>query len=69
MIVIYNNGERRVISGWREWLIWLTVGAIFVVLACFALGIALTLFTIAIFTIPVAFVLFVIASLLQPRRF
>lgn len=68
MIVIYRNGERHEISGWREWLIWLAAAAILVVVASLALGIALTLFTIAIFTIPVAFVLVLVAGLFQSKR-
>ncbi|MGE0055542.1 MAG: hypothetical protein AB7S74_15170 [Hyphomicrobium sp.] len=68
MIVLYRNGEQRVITGWREWLIWLAAGVILVVLACLALGFALTLFTIAVFAFPVAIVLALIAGLVQSRR-
>ena len=68
MIVLYRNGEQRVITGWREWLIWLATGVILVVLACLALGFALTLFTIAVFALPVAIVLALIAGLVQSRR-
>lgn len=67
MIVINRNGERQVITGWREWLIWLAAGAVLVVLGCLALGFALTLFTIAIFTLPLAIVLALIAGLFQGR--
>ena len=69
MIVFYSNGERRVITGWREWLLWLAAGVIFVVFAGLTLGLALTVFTIAIFAIPVAIVLALVASLFQARRF
>jgi hypothetical protein len=68
MIVIYRNGERQVISGWREWLLWIAAATILVVVACLALGFALTLFTVAIFTIPIAFVLALVAGLVQSRR-
>jgi hypothetical protein len=68
MIVIYRNGERQIISGWREWLLWIAAAALLVVVACLALGFAMTLFTIAIFTIPIAFVLALIAGLVQSRR-
>lgn len=68
MIVIYKNGERHEITGWREWLVWLAAGAIIVVLACLALGVALTLFTIAIFTIPLAFLFALVAGLVLPKR-
>lgn len=67
MIVIYRNGEKRVISGWREWLIWLALAAAIVVIASLALGVALTLFTIALFTLPIAFVLFLLTGLFQRR--
>jgi hypothetical protein len=68
MIVIYRNGERQVISGWREWLAWIAAAVVLVVAGCLALGFALTLFTIAIFTIPIAFVLALVAGLVQSRR-
>jgi hypothetical protein len=68
MIVIYRNGERQVISGWREWLMWIVGAAVFAVVVSLMLGLALTLFTIAIFTIPIAFVLALIAGLVQSRR-
>lgn len=68
MIIFYKNGEQRIITGWREWLIWLAAGAILVVLACLAVGFALTLFTIAIFALPVAIVLALLAGLVQSRR-
>ena len=68
MIVIYQNGEKRVISGWREWLVWLAAAAAIVVIASLALGVALTLFTIALFTLPIAFLLALIAWHFQGRR-
>jgi uncharacterized membrane protein len=68
MIVIYRNGERQEISGWREWLIWIAAAAIFAVVISLVLGFALTLFTIAIFTIPIAFVLALVAGVVQSRR-
>ena len=67
MIVIYRNGVPQVISGWREWLLWIAAAVILVVFACLALGFALTLFTVAIFTIPLAVVLALIAGLVQSR--
>lgn len=67
MIILYRNGEKRVITGWREWLFWLAAAAVLVVIACLALGVALTLFTVAIFTLPIAFVLALVAWLLQGR--
>lgn len=67
MIILYKNGEQRVITGWREWLIWIAAAAILVVVACLALGFALTLFTIAAFTLPIALLLFFLAGLFQRR--
>ena len=63
MIVLYRNGERTVISGWREWLLWLAIAVAVVVIGCLALGFALTLFTIALFALPIAIGLALISSL------
>lgn len=68
MIVIYRNGERQVISGWREWLFWLAAAAVIVVLGCLALGFALTLFTVAIFALPIALVLALLSGLFRSNR-
>ena len=61
MIVIYRNGERVVISGWRAWLIVgpaVLIGALLLVgLISLLLGIALTVFTILLFVVPVAIAL------------
>jgi hypothetical protein len=68
MIVIYRNGERQVISGWREWLIWIAAALIIVVLGSLILGLALTFFTIFLFALPVALGLAILVSLMQGRR-
>ncbi len=68
MIVIYQNGEKRIITGWREWLVWLAAAAMIVVVASLALGVALTLFTIALFALPIALLLFLLAALFQRRQ-
>lgn len=68
MIVINRNGEQRVITGWREWLIWIAVAVVIVVAGSLMLGLALTLFTVAIFTLPIAIVLALIAGFFQGRR-
>jgi uncharacterized membrane protein len=68
MIIINRSGEERVITGWREWLIWIAVAAMIVVIGSFLLGAALTLFTVAIFALPIAVVLMLIAGLFQGRR-
>lgn len=68
MIVIYRNGERTVITGWREWLVWLAAALAIVVIGCLALGIALTLFTIVLFTLPIAIGLALLATLVQSRQ-
>lgn len=67
MIVLYRNGERTVISGWREWLIWLAVAIAVVVIGCLMLGFALTLFTIALFAFPIAIGLALLASVFSRR--
>lgn len=63
MIVLYRNGEKTVITGWREWLIWLAIAVAVVVIGCLALGFALTLFTIALFALPIAIGLALLASI------
>lgn len=67
MIVIDRNGRRTVISGWREWLVWLAVAFGLVVIGGLVLGIALTVFSVALIAVPIAVVLAVIAGLLQNR--
>lgn len=77
LIVIEHNGQRRVITGWRAWLIWLAIvipamlllGAVVVALVCLILGVALTLTTIAIFALPLAFVLAVTISFFRAKEF
>jgi hypothetical protein len=72
MIVIYRNGRREVVTGWRAWLIValavLVAAAIIAIGIGLALGIALTLTVIALFAIPVVAALVQQVSLLQPRR-
>lgn len=67
MIVLYRNGEKTVVTGWREWVIWLAVAVAVVVIGCLALGFALTLFTIALFALPVAIGLALLASVFNRR--
>ena len=37
MIVIYRNGVRTVITGWREWLLTLAAAVMLVVVLCLEL--------------------------------
>lgn len=67
MIVIYRNGERSEISGWRAWLFWLAAGAGIVAAASLIFSLALTLFTFFLFALPVAIILALIAALVQKR--
>jgi hypothetical protein len=72
MIVIYRNGERTVITGWRSWLIVavaVSLTALIVVAAIgLVFGIALTVGAVLLFAIPIALVLALIARLLLPRQ-
>ena len=55
MIVIYRNGVRTVLTGWRAWLL--------------MLGFALTLLTLALFALPLAILLaLLIQGFQSPRR-
>lgn len=67
MIVLYRNGEKTVITGWRAWLILLAVAVGLVVIGALLLGFALTLVSLAIFAIPVAVVLALVAALFTRR--
>lgn len=67
MIVIYRNGTRTVITGWRAWLIMLVAALAFVAVAGLVLGIALTVWTVMLFALPVAIIFGLIASWLQTR--
>jgi ABC-type multidrug transport system permease subunit len=68
MIVIYRNGVRTEISGWRAWLLLLAVSLATVLLVCLLLGIALTFATLFLFALPILFVLALAAQVFQPRR-
>ena len=68
MIVIYRNGERSEITGWRAWLVFAAAAVVMVVIACLMLGAALTLFTLFLFGLPIAIGLALLASLFQMRR-
>ena len=71
MIVIYRNGERVLITGWRAWLMTavgvLLVALAVVMVATLLLGFALTIGTILLFAVPLAVVLGLIARLVMPR--
>jgi hypothetical protein len=61
MLVIYRNGKRVVVSGWRAWLIVapavLIAALVVVAVISLLLGIALTVFTVLLFVVPVAIAL------------
>jgi hypothetical protein len=67
MIVIYRNGQRTVVTGWRAGLLALAAAVFLVVIACLALGFALTLMTLFIFGLPIAIVLALIMHLWPAR--
>lgn len=73
MIVIYRNGQRRVLTGWRAWLVVgpaMVLGAILTAaLASLYLGIAFTVFTLLLFVLPLAIVILFIANLIQSRQY
>lgn len=72
MIVIERNGQRTVITGWREWVIILPamflIALAVLALLGLALGIAFTLITLLLIAVPVAIVLALAASLFGSRR-
>jgi hypothetical protein len=72
MIVVYRNGERVVIGGWRAWLIVgpavLVAALIMVALISLMLGIALTVFTILLFVVPLAIGLALVVRLFSSPR-
>jgi hypothetical protein len=72
MIVIYRNGQRTVISGWRAWLLVLpavlVAALIIIVLGAIFLGIAVTALTIFLFGLPLAALLALIVYLIRPKQ-
>jgi hypothetical protein len=72
MIVIYRNGERVVVSGWRAWLIVvpavLMAALIVVAVISLLLGLALTIFTVLLFVVPVAIALGLLVRSFGARR-
>lgn len=68
MIVIGYNGARKVISGWREWIVWIAAAAVILAVASLALGVALTLLSFAVLALPVLLILALIVGLVQRRR-
>ncbi|MGH6768293.1 MAG: hypothetical protein ACRECO_04645 [Xanthobacteraceae bacterium] len=72
MIVINRNGQRTVITGWREWVILLPamflIALAVLALLGLALGLAATLITLVLIALPVAIVLALIVSLFGRQR-
>jgi hypothetical protein len=72
MLVVYRNGQRTVIRGWRAWLIFLSAALlaalILVTLISLLLGVALTATVFVLFGLPLAIALALILQLFQFRR-
>lgn len=72
MIVIYRNGQRTVITGWRAWLIagpaMLLAAIVLTAIGLMVVGIAFSIATILLLAIPLAIVLVLVLQLLQSRR-
>jgi hypothetical protein len=72
MIVVYRNGQRTVITGWRAWLIvgsaMLLAAVVTLAVVSLLLGIAITVATIALFGLPLAIALALILRFFQPKR-
>lgn len=68
MLVIYRNGERTVITGWRAWLVFAAAAVVMVVAGCLFLGLALSFFTLFLFGLPIAVGLALLASVFQSKR-
>ena len=69
MIVITRNGETKVISGWRAWLLGTAIGTITILVLGLVfflmLGIALTTTMILLVTVPIVVGVGLIASLFR----
>ena len=68
MIVIYRNGERSEITGWRVWLMLAAAGLVLALVGCLAFGLALGLLTLLLLALPIAIGLALFASALQSRK-
>jgi hypothetical protein len=69
MIVITRNGETKVISGWRAWLLGTSICAVTILVLGLVfflmLGIALTTTMVLLITIPIVVGVALIASLFR----
>ena len=69
MIVIERNGETKVISGWRAWLLGTAIGTVTILVLglvlLLMLGIALTTTMILLVAIPIVVGVALIASLFR----
>lgn len=72
MIVIYRNGQRTVITGWRALLLigpFVILAALgIVIVAGFFLGIAITMATLLLFGLPLALGLAFLMQVFQGKR-
>ena len=70
MIVVSRQGKTTAVTGWRAWLagaaILLVAVALLSVIAFFALGLVLTIATVALILLPVAIGVGLIGSLFRP---
>jgi hypothetical protein len=71
MIVITRNGERTVLTGWREWLfkivVFMAAILLFGVIAFVMFGLALTIGAIALVVIPAAIIVGLLGTLFGRR--
>lgn len=67
MIVIYRNGVRTVITGWRAWLIFAAAAVAMVAVGCLMLGVAVSFFVLLLFGLPLAILLALIASVINSK--
>jgi hypothetical protein len=73
VIVVYRNGQRVILNGWRAWLIIVPavlLGAVaFLAVAGLFFGIAFTAAGFFLIGLPIAVVLAFIVQLFQARRY
>lgn len=71
MIVINRNGERIVLTGWREWVVkivlFMAAVLVFAVMAFLLFGLAVTIGAIALIVIPAAIIVGLFATVFGKR--
>jgi uncharacterized membrane protein len=72
MIVINRNGQRTVITGWREWAVMLPamflIAVLILALFFFLLSVAFTVMTLLLIGVPIAVILVLIVQLFQRQK-